>query len=340
MADKRERRSKDDIMKLRKALVQIVNQHRPLTVRHLFYLAVAAYLIEKIEAEYKNVIIRLTGEMREDWLQAQDSWWSKYQLVKRLFGADADHLDHDDILAAYTIPFGREYIVDAGRWIRKPESHESFEDALRDTARYYRRALWSRLPIQVHVFCEKDAIADLVYQETAEYDVPLAVMRGDSSKTFLWECAAAIRTTRRKVSEQELADDIEQAAKPAMLYLLVDYDDKGRSIIRSAVERIQRYAPKADISWEVLAITEQQIKQYNLPTRPEKKDASRNAVELDALPPNILRELIRNAIGQHVPEHELRILEAAEKSERSLGMQIARKLPEITEFLHDMNHGL
>jgi hypothetical protein len=250
---------------------------------------------------------------------------------------------HEDILDAispYIIPFGREYIVDAGRWIRKPESHESFEDALRDTARYYRRALWSGLPIQVHVFCEKDAIADPVYGETSDYDVPLAVMRGDSSKTFLWECAAAIQTTRRKVSERELARNIEQASKPAMLYFLADSDDKGRDIIRSAAERIQRYAPKANITWEVLAITEEQIEQYNLPTRPEKNDESRKAVELDALPPEILRELIRNAIAQHVPERELRILEAAEKSERSLGMQIAGKLPEITEFLSDMNHGL
>jgi hypothetical protein len=71
MADKRARRSKAEIMNLRRALVEIVNQHRPLTVRHLFYLAVAAYLIEKTEVEYKNVVIRQTGEMHEDWLQAQ-----------------------------------------------------------------------------------------------------------------------------------------------------------------------------------------------------------------------------------------------------------------------------
>jgi hypothetical protein len=96
--------------------------------------------------------------------------------------------------------------------------------------------------VQVHIFCEKDAIADLVYQETATYDAPLAVMRGDSSKTFLWECAAAIRTTRLKSSEREYAAQIEHTSKPAILYFLGDYDDKGRDIIRSAVERIQRYA--------------------------------------------------------------------------------------------------
>jgi hypothetical protein len=271
MADKRKRRSHQEILKLRRALVEIVQQHSPLTVRHLFYLAVALYLIQKTEVEYRNVIIRLADEMREDWLRAQDGYFAKYQVVKRLFGRAADHLEHDEIVSAYTIPFGDSHIVDAGRWIHKPRTHNSIQDALRDTAEYYRRALWSRLPVQVHVFCEKDAIADLVYQETAVYDVPLAVMRGDSSKTFLWECAAAIRANRRKVSEEALADEIEQASKLAILYFLVDYDDKGRDIIRSAVQRIQRYARKADIQWEVLAITQKQIEQYKLPTRPRRK---------------------------------------------------------------------
>ena len=343
MADKRDRRSKDEMLTLRRALVEIVNGHRPLTVRHLFYLAVAAYLIEKAEVDYKNVIIRLAGQMREDWLLAQGGWWQQYHLAQRLFGKKNVVDDQEVVeamLSSYIIPFGREYIVDAGRWIRKPESHASVEDALRDTARYYRRALWSRLPMQVHFFGEKDAIADLVYQETAIYDVPLAVMRGDSSKTFLWECAAAIQTNRRTVSEQELAHNIKHASKPAFLYFLIDCDDKGRQIIKSAVERIRRYAgPHCDINWEILAVTEEQIEKYKLPTRPEKNDASRKAVELDALPPNILRELVRNAIGQHVPKEELTVLEAAEKSERSLMMQIAGKLPDIAEFLSDMNHG-
>ena len=299
MVNKRQRRTQAEMLKLRHGLVQIVEEHRPLTVRHIFYLAIAAYLIEKTEAAYKGTIVKLIGEMREDWLKGVG--WLKTKPV---------------------IPFGSDYIVDAGRWIRKPESHESVEDCLRDTAEYYRRALWSSLPVQVHVFCEKDAIADLVYRETADYDVPLAVMRGDSSKTFLYECAQAI----------------EAADKPAFLYGLVDADDKGRQIIKSAIERICRYATGADISWEILAITEEQIERYNLPTRPEKKDHSRHAVEIDALPPEVLRRLIRAAIEQHLPQRELDVLRAAEKSERDLMLRIAGNVPLVRELL-DSAHG-
>jgi hypothetical protein len=322
MVDKRARRSKAEILKLRRALVEIVNQHKPLRVLHLFYLAVALYLIEKTEVEYKNVIIRLTGEMREDWLRATTDSDFGMGFALRCLAIDPTHEDATvaDAFRAYTIPFGSEYIVDAGRWIRKPTTHNSIEDALRDTAELYRRAVWSNLPVQVHVFCEKDAIADLVLAETAPYDVPLAVMRGDSSKTFLYECASAIEATD----------------KPAILYFLGDYDDKGRDIIRSAAERIQRYAPTADISWEVLAITGVQIEQYDLPTRPEKKDASRDAVELDALPPNILRQLVRNAISQHLPQEEMTVLLEAEKSERDIMLRIADQLPQVERFV---NHG-
>jgi len=141
MVDKKARCSKAEILKLRRALVDIVSQHRPLTVRHLFYLAVAAYLIEKNEAEYNNIVIRLTGIMREDWLQAQNGYYQAYLVAKRLFGTDAEHLDLPEVLDEYIIPFGSQHIVDGSRWIRKPESHTSVEDALRNNAYYYRRAL-------------------------------------------------------------------------------------------------------------------------------------------------------------------------------------------------------
>jgi hypothetical protein len=116
---------------------------------------------------------------------------------------------------------------------------------------------------------------------------------------------------------------------------LGDYDDQGRDIVRSAAVRIRRYAPMADISWEVLAITRAQIQQYNLPTRPQKKDASREAVELDAPPPDILRQLIHNAVAQHVPEGELTVPREAEQSERDL-LRIAGQLPESERFV---DHG-
>ncbi len=138
-------------------------------------------------------------------------------------------------------------------------------------------------------------------------------MRGDCSKTFLWENAKAIE-----------AED-----KPTFLYFLGDYDVKGQQIIKSAFERIRRYTTDSEISYEILAITVDQIAEYNLPTRPEKTDASSaKAVELDTLPPEILRTLINRAIERHIPRRAIESLRVVENSERELFTRIVNRLPE------------
>jgi hypothetical protein len=85
--------------------------------------------------------------------------------------------------------------------------------------------LWRNQPINVLFYCEKDALAEFVYQETAQWDAPLAVVRGQSSKTFLWENAQAI--------------DAEN--KPSVLYFIGDHDESGDKIIESVIKRVRRY---------------------------------------------------------------------------------------------------
>jgi hypothetical protein len=196
----RTRRTKDDISAMREALREIAEANRPLTVRHLFYLAVAAGLIDKTEDDYKGTIIRLVGVMREEWLQQER------------YGKEPK---------GEVIPFGTDWIVDAGRWIRKPNSYDGAEAALRETAELYRRDFWRNGMVNIMIFCEKDAIADLVYQETSQWDVPLSVIGGDASKTFLWDISAAIDVLKKETH----------------LYFLGDHDEKGDEIIASVVER-------------------------------------------------------------------------------------------------------
>jgi hypothetical protein len=82
-------------------------------------------------------------------------------------------------------------------------------------------------------------------------------------------------------------------------------------------------------------VTDEQISQYNVPTRPEKNDASRNAVELDALPPEVLRQLVNDAISQHIPADKLAALHAAEQQGRELLRRIAENLPAVENFLQE-----
>jgi hypothetical protein len=90
--------------------------------------------------------------------------------------------------------------------------------------------------------------------------------------------------------------------------------------------RLREYAPDSEIHFKKLAVTPQQIREWNLPTRPTKKTDSRSknwkgdSVELDAIEPDILRQLVRDAIEQHISPDRLRIIEAAEQSERETAL--------------------
>jgi hypothetical protein len=153
---------------------------------------------------------------------------------------------------------------------------------------------------------------EMLYAVTEEYDVPLMVVRGFASKAFLHGAAECIAAK----------------GKPAYIYYFGDLDPSGLAIWRNVQASIQRYAPGADITFERRAITEEQVHAYDLPTRPTKREGNPHAkgfkgdsIEVDALPVDVLQELVRDCIEQHLDEQELQVTFTAEESERSaLGM--------------------
>lgn len=263
------RRSRSEMARLRSTLVQIVEENATVTVRQSFYLAVGRGAIDKTEAGYRTVV-RLLTEMR----------------------------------IAGMIPFGS--IADNTRWMRKPRSFSSIEDALRTTAETYRRATWENQAAYVEVWLEKDALAGVVYEETATWDVPLMVTRGYPSVSYLHAAAEVIG----------------RCGKPACLYYLGDHDPSGLDIPRNVEARLREFAPRASIQFQRLGVTPKQIVELGLLTRPTKASDSRaksfvgQSVEVDAIPPSKLRKLVRDAIEQHVNKRALQGLQIAERSER------------------------
>lgn len=67
--------------------------------------------------------------------------------------------------------------------------------------------------------------------------------------------------------------------------------------------------------------------QFNLPTRPTKKDDKRarnfkgESVELDAMPPDALRQLVRDCITQHIEPGAWAALQRTEALERESWQQ-------------------
>jgi hypothetical protein len=185
---------------------------------------------------------------------------------------------------------------------------------LNATANQYRRNLWASMPVYCEVWIEKDALAGVLIEETATYDVPLMVARGYASISFLHSAAKAI----------------EARGKPAFIYHFGDLDPSGVDAARDIEAKLRRYAPGAEIHFERPAVTREQVEQWNLPTRPTKQTDSRakkfgslTSVELDAIPAAKLRKLVRECIERHVDQHQLGILKIAEESERGFLKSVA-----------------
>jgi hypothetical protein len=198
------------------------------------------------------------------------------------------------------------YISDSTRWMRKPQSFDDMAEALNDASRYYRKALWNDQCTYVEVWMEKDALAGVIFDVTSEWDVPLMVTRGYSSLSFLHHSALVL-------AEED---------RPCFIYCLGDHDPSGVDISRNVERRLRQYAPAAEIHFERIAVTTDQITAWDLPSRPTKATDTRakgfngDSVELDAIPAWRLRELISNAIEQHIDTAALartRTIEAAEK---------------------------
>src|SRR5258705_13886351 len=99
------RSTRAEVKRRRNALYEIVSAMQPMTVRQVFYQATVRGIIEKSDAGYTKVQTDLV-------------------LMRR----------------CGDLPYG--WLADSTRWQRKPNTFNGVQDALYETARLYRKALW------------------------------------------------------------------------------------------------------------------------------------------------------------------------------------------------------
>jgi hypothetical protein len=255
---------------IRDAIYRVTAVDRPMTVRQVFYRLVSEHVIGKTEAEYKRTVCRLLAEMRR----------------------------------SGEIPF--DWIADSTRWMRKPDTYTGLAAMLEESAALYRRDLWAGQHAYVEIWLEKEALAGVLYETTAEWGVPLMVTRGYPSISFLHAAAAALTAEH----------------KPVYLYYFGDRDPSGVDIQRAVEDGIREFAPEADFTVEPVAVTALQVENWELPTRPTKRSDTRSkgwkggSVELDAILPRDLRQMAREVIECHVDHGELARLRRVEAEER------------------------
>jgi len=222
-----------------------------------------------------------------------------------------------DLRRAGALPYGA--IADSTRYMRRPRTFDGWADALTETALTYRKSLWAGSPDEVEIWIEKSALAGVLLPVTSEYDVPLMPTGGYTSETFAFEAVEALRGT----------------GKTLTIYALYDFDRSGHDAAASLREKVFRFGEEfgVPVLFRHLGLTLEQVHAMHLPTRTPKRNTAADrrwphdiAAELDAIPPDDLRELVRDAIEHHLPAHQLARLKTVERLERETLMQfIGRK---------------
>ena len=162
----------------------------------------------------------------------------------------------------------------------------------------YRLDRWENQEYYVEVWVEKDALYGILEPITRKYHVHLLVNRGYSSTSALHESVLRIKE--------------QQDYKECVVLYMGDHDPSGMNMVHDIRDRFQDFECHATV--EPLALTMDQIEQYNLPSNPAKmsdprskeyvKEFGKISWELDALNPDVLSELISSNIEKRLNADE------------------------------------
>ncbi len=205
-----------------------------------------------------------------------------------------------------TLDYGK--IVDGHRTRQGVYAHDGLTEALQSAHHLYRRNYWTNQRTLVEIWCEKDALSGVIRPICEEYGVTYVACRGFPSITLRYDSARVFR----------------QAGKPVHVYYFGDHDPSGRAISDNLERELRQHG--ADVAVTRVALEPEQIRLWRLPTRPGKPSDSRLArfastygnacVELDALPPVVLSELVESAIVREINYSEWVRMMRVERAER------------------------
>jgi hypothetical protein len=211
-----------------------------------------------------------------------------------------------------------EDIVDSTRSGRHVPAFADAGEFMKWIVGYYRQDLWSESEVWPIVLVESRSIAGMIEGDLARLGVSLYPLGGFSSISLMYELAMRI-------------NDHHQYRKVRLIYI-GDYDPAGVMIDRSAEKEV-RYHIVDEVDLEVvrLAVTEKQIAQYDLPDKPRKQKSRvamhiQRTVEAEAMPANLLRELLSNSITKLLPKSALSEASLSEERTRAALLKVRVKV--------------
>lgn len=184
-----------------------------------------------------------------------------------------------------------DMIEDRMRNPEKRQTWESPEQIVRAAAASYHSDWWIPQYNYIEVWCEKDAVSNILQPVCNKWDVTFMANRGYSSQSAMYASA-----TRFK--EQYPEED-------KYLFYLGDHDPSGLDMIRDVADRLAMFGAD-DVAVKPIALNMAQIQKYDPPENPAKTTDSRykeyanrygtKSWELDALEPRVLARIVEDAI--------------------------------------------
>ena len=260
-------KSLDLISQCNEIIRDYASQDLRLTLRQLYYQLVTQNVIPNVERSYKNLSslvtdARMAGKM--DWSAIEDR-------------------------------------------VRKPRrapQWDSIPDLVESALNAFRLPRWEGQDYYCELWVEKDALAGVLEPLAWEHHVTLMVNRGYSSASAMYESAQRFMAGRNQ-AESDFYNE-EESEREAVLFYLGDHDPSGEDMVRDVRERLVTFGVQ-DLTVKKIALTMDQVRKYKPPPNPAKMTDPRSAGyvaefgrqswEVDALPPNVLAALVREAIG-------------------------------------------
>ena len=169
---------------------------------------------------------------------------------------------------------------------------DHFRATVKSMASNYKRDLMSTQDVHVEVWCEAAGMLPQLSLVANRYSIQCYSSSGFDSLT----------------TKKRLADRICRTGKRAIILHLGDYDPSGKSIFNCADEDVQAFVradrlnAMVDVEFKRIALTENQVAEFGLPTSPAKVTDSRSkewkggTCQLEALAPDQIAEILETEI--------------------------------------------
>lgn len=253
-----------DKLKLVLEILKDLREYLPLTLRQIYYQLVSKEYIENTQSAYTSLSKLIKWGRMDGYIE-----WNWIEDRVRVF--------HD-----------------LSGWY---DSNNFINTSLKYFLKGYKRYLLQTQDKYIEIWIEKDALASIFQRIAEPYTIPVVVCRGFTSISFLHDFKLRLQNYQDK--------------EPIMLYF-GDFDPSGKEMLPAMKTTLQNEMGTRRIDFKRIALTEEQIDVYKLPNNPRALKSTDTraqkhiekygplAVELDALRPDILTDIVTNAIESEI----------------------------------------